>query len=136
MDYSVEKYFVKTYIRKERQERLLFQLIDSRKRYEGLDRFCHNSSDLLDKRKIVLEGADLDRQKDFLTFVDKHDEPCIIISADSFIDGEVMNLKEALAVAVNLVEAVLIIGNGFALVFGEAEKGGREKYFLTEKRNA
>lgn len=136
MDCSAESYFVKTYIRKERQERLLFQLTNSKKRYEGLDRFCHNSADLIDKRKIVLKGDDLDRQKDFLKFADKNNKPCLIISPDSFIDGEVMNLKEAVAVAVNLFEAVIIIGNGFALVFGEVEKGGREKYLLAEKQNA
>ena len=136
MDHSAENYFVKTYIRKERQERLLFQLTSSKKRYEGLDRFCHNSYDLIDKRKIVLEGDDLDRQKDFLKFTDKHDRPCLIISPDSFIDGEVMNLKEAVAVAVNLFEAVIIIGSGFAIVFGEVEKGGREEYLLSEKPNA
>ncbi len=135
MDYSAERCFVKKYIKKERQERLLFQLTNPKKRYEGLDRFCHQSSQLIDTRKIVLKGDDLERQKEFIKFAEKHNESCLIISPDSFVDGTEMTFIEAINTALNLFEAVIIIGSDYAIVFGEVEKGGREKYLLCDSHS-
>ena len=76
IDYSMERHFVRTFIRKARRERLILQLTTPKRRYEALDRFCHQA----------------------------------VISLD----------------------AVLVIGSTFALVYGEPVKGGREKYLLSE----
>ena len=133
MEYSTEERFVRTYIRKSRQERLLYELTDPEKRYRGLDRFCHQSKELIDPDKILMSGKDLDGSKELEKFIKQHDEDCLILSPDSFIDGNSMKLKEAIEAAVMSFDAVIILGDDFAIVFGEVEKGGRDRFLLTEK---
>lgn len=41
MDYSAEKHFVQTFIRRNRRERLLYELTTPKKRMDGVSRFCH-----------------------------------------------------------------------------------------------
>ncbi len=48
MDYSAEERFIKNFIKKRYRERLLFELTTPKKRYDGLDRFCHQASELID----------------------------------------------------------------------------------------
>ena len=130
MDYSAETYFVESYIKKDRQKRMLYELTTPKKRYEGLDRFCHNSSKLIDHNKVILEGDDLERQPEFFNFIKKHRENCLILSPDSFIDGSVMTLPLALKAAADSFDAVIVLGYDYCLVYGEVEKGGREKYLM------
>ena len=59
MDYRAERFFVSTFIRKDRRERLLLQLTSPSRRYEGISRFCHQAADLIDPSRILLEGKDL-----------------------------------------------------------------------------
>ncbi len=131
MDYLVEPFFVKAFIRKERRERLLYELTTPSKRYNGVSRFCHQSEEFLDPQKILMQGEDLDRRPEFKQFIKKHDETCYILSPDSFLDEQFMSLKEAVDSAVMCMDAVVIVGNTFAIVFGEVMKGGRGKYLLT-----
>ena len=132
MDYLTEERFVRSFIKRSRQERLLFELTSPKKRYSGISRFCHNSVDLLDPRKIRMEGEDLDRSAEFLSFVREHKESCFIMSPDSFIDGQWLPFAEAVEQAVLCSDAAVIIGSDFALVLGEPVKGGRGKYLLTD----
>ena len=48
MEHTAERYFIQTFIRKSRRERLLFELTTATRRYDGLSRFCHQSRELLD----------------------------------------------------------------------------------------
>ena len=48
MDCSAEERFVRSFVVKERQERLLYELTRPKKRYDGLSRFCHTAEQLLD----------------------------------------------------------------------------------------
>lgn len=133
MDYKAEQYFVQTFVRKNRRERLLFELMTPRKRYDGISRFCHEAEELLDHAKIVMSGEDIDRLPEFERFVRSHDEVCLILSPDGFIDGQNVRLKDAVPMAVMCPDAVVIIGSTFAVVFGEPAKGGRGKYLLSEQ---
>ena len=65
MEYLNERYFVQTFIRKDRRERLLYELTTPGKRYDGISRFCHQAKGLLDPAKIIMEGEDLDRHPEF-----------------------------------------------------------------------
>ncbi len=47
MDYSNEQHFVQSFIRKARRERLLYELTTPEKRYDGVNRFCHQAKELL-----------------------------------------------------------------------------------------
>ena len=133
-NFEEERRFVETYLKKDRQKRLLYELTTPKKRYEGLDRFCHNSSKLIDMNKVVLQGDDLERQPEFFKFIKKHPEDCVILSPDSFIDGLTMALPQALKAAVESFDAVIILGDKYCLVYGEVEKGGREKYLLVSEQ--
>jgi hypothetical protein len=134
MDYAEERRFVRLFIRKVRRERLLYELTNPRKRYDGLSRFCHNAAELLDAGKIALSGENLERQTVFRGFVERHDELCFILSPDFSLDGRKENLSAALHLASACFDAVIILGDSFAVVYGEVMKGGREKYLLTQER--
>ncbi len=134
MDYERERRFVQAFIRKDRRERLLFELTTPKKRRDGVDRFCHQAKELLDPAGILMEGEDLDRRPAFWRFMEGHDEIVLMLSPDFYADEWLLPLKDAVAQAALSLDAVLIMGSGFALVFGEPVKGGRGKFLLSEER--
>lgn len=107
------------------------ELTTPRRRYRGLDRFCHSSGDLVDPGKIRMQGEELDRREDFRTFVEEHDEICTLLSPEPAMDGMEVPLDEAVRIAVMCPDAVIIVGSSFAVVYGESYRK-REKYLLTE----
>ena len=129
-DYQIEKEIIQSFIRKNKQERLLYELTKPDKRSKGLDRFAHQAQDLLYPDKISLKGCDLTKQDEFRRFLEQHEENCHIISNDPKLDRQYLPLSEAIIQADYSFEAVLIKGKDFLLVFSEAEKGGRMKYLL------
>ena len=131
MDYRAERFFVSSFIRKDRRERLLLQLTSLSRRYEGISRFCHQASDLIDPSKILFKGKDLERQKAFTDFVSRHRETCLCLSPDPCLHERLLPFEEAADIAFMGCDAALVIGSSFALVVGEAVKGGREKYLLS-----
>ena len=131
-DYSAEQQFVQAFIRKNRRERLLYELTTPEKRYDGVSRFCHQAQDFLDPAKIVMEGEDLERRPEFAQFVRRHDELCFVLSPDFWLDEQFLPLQDAVRKAAVCPDAVLILGSTFAVVFGEPMKGGRGKYLLSE----
>ncbi|MBQ6986380.1 MAG: hypothetical protein IJR48_02965 [Oscillibacter sp.] len=131
MDYAEERRFVRLFVRKSRRERLLYELTNPGKRYDGLSRFCHHAGKLLDARRILLSGEDLERQAAFRGFVEGHDEACFILSPDFSLDGRTARFSAALGLASGCFDAAIILGGSFAVVYGEVMKGGRGKYLLT-----
>lgn len=125
--------FVQSFVRKERRERLLYELTRPEKRAAGLDRFCHQSRALLDPRMIRMEGEGLERRAEFRRFVETRGESCLVLSPDPYLNGLLLPLERAVALAAIGCDAALILGNDFAVVFGEAVKGGRDKLLLTEE---
>ena len=136
VDYSQEAHFVRSFIRKNRQDRLLHELTAPEKRYDGVSRFCHRARDFLDPAKIVMEGEDLDRRPEFERFVQQHDELCFVLSLDFWMDEQFLPLKDAVDRAIVSLDAVVILGSTFAVVFGEPMKGGRGKFLLSEEFKA
>ena len=128
MDYSAEQLFVNSFIRKKRRERLLYELTTPGKRYDGISRFCHQSAELLDPSKIKLEGTDMDRNPIFEDFLRDHDEECFVLSPEFYPEVQQLPLKDAVRYASMSTDAALIIGSNFAVVYGEAMKGGRDKF--------
>ena len=134
MDFETERYFVSTFIRKNRRDRVMHELTDPKKRYKGLDRFCHQTTDLIDLNKVVMKGSNLEDQPGFIMFMKTHDQEVAILSPDSFIDGQKMTFREAVVQALVCSDAVIIVGSDFAVIFAEAMKGGRDKYLLCETK--
>lgn len=131
MAHMDEGQFVRLFIRKERRERLMYELTHPEKQRDGLDRFCHQSKELLDPKRVMMEGGDLERREDFRRFVAEHDELCFVLSLEFYLDEALLPLQEAVRQAAFSMDAVLILGSNFAIVFGEPMKGGREKYLLS-----
>ena len=133
IDYSNEQHFVQSFIRKNRRERLLYELSTPEKRYDGVSRFCHQAEELLEPSRIIMEGEDLDRRPEFDSFVRQHDEICFVLSPEFYTDEQFLPLRDAVHRAIISLDAVIIMGSTFAVVFGEPVKGGRGKYLLSEK---
>ena len=110
----------------------MFELTTPKKRYAGLDRFCHQASELIDPAKIYLEGDDLDRRPEFKDFCKKHPGICRVLSPEFYWDEIAVPLDEAVEMAIMSLDAFLVLGDGFAIIFGEPVKGGREKYLVVE----
>ena len=134
VDYSAERHFVQSFIRKNRRERLLYELTTPEKRYDGVSRFCHQSREFLDPAKILMEGEDLERKPSFERFVLQHDELCFVLSPDFWLDEQFLPLKDAVGQATVCPDAVLSLVSTFAVVFGEPMKGGRGKFLLSERQ--
>lgn len=115
--YEAEVRFVERYIRKERKERLLHELTDPRKRYRGLDRFCHNAGKYIDPGTVV---KDTELPEGMYT----------ILSPDPRADGLVLPLQEALEVSTMCLDATILLGEAYAVVTEEAMKGSRIRYVL------
>ena len=124
--------FVYSFIRKSRRERILYELTKPERRYDGISRFCHQAKELLDPSKIVMEGDGMDHGSKLESFVRKNSESCLVLSPDPVLDEQILSLEDALNLAISCTDAVLILGSTFVFVFTEAEKGGRERYLLSE----
>ena len=141
MDYQAEQHFVQTFIRKNRRERLLFELTSPAKRYNGISRFCHQAEDLLDPAKIIMKGNGLHDLPGLQRFIHDNDEICTVLSPQYGSEGRQMVFEDAVNTASLIPDAFLILGSTFAAVFTEPGKGGREIFVLSEsadtpRRNA
>ena len=79
-----------------------------------------------------MQGDNLEFRPEFRSFVKEHNEQCYVLSPDYSLDCSYLPLKDAVEAVAMGTEAAVIVGSTFAVVFGEAEKGGREKYLLEE----
>lgn len=129
-----ESEFVGSFIRRDRRERLLHELNDPKKRYKALDRFSHDSENLLDPKKIVLSSHDLSKEKDFPKYIKDHNEDLTILSTDPYINGIQAVLQDALQYARMSTEAAIVLGEGIAIVKTEAMKKDTMEYLLLERK--
>ncbi|MDO4415473.1 MAG: hypothetical protein Q4C20_10350 [Erysipelotrichaceae bacterium] len=125
--------FVRTYIIREKQERLLHELNHPAKRPRAIDRFSHTSSLLLKPSKIIMKDENLSHLTEFRQFMKQHDTDCLILSADSFLNEKTMRFSEAVQYASASGECAVIIGDTFACVYGEYTPNGRDEYLLCEE---
>ena len=130
MDERKEKHFIEHFITKSRQDRLLYELFSPKKRNEGIERFCHQADNFLEPGKIRIKDSNLEHLPAFLKFVQEHDESVYVLSPDPVLNEQVISLTIAVDEAAANSDAVILLGDTFAIVFAEAEKSGRDKYLL------
>ena len=133
MNKQKETYFLQNFIRKSRRERLEYELNTPKKRMEGIERFCHQAPDFLAPEKIRIKDSNLENLPAFLKFVREHEESVYLLSPDPLLNEQILTLNEAVDLAAANSDAVIMIGDTFAIVFAEAEKGGRDNYLLYQK---
>ena len=126
MDFSIEIDFVKKHIKKEYQERIIFELQSKKKREKAISRFSHSSEMILKDQFVKCTMAEL---QNHLTDSCGVKEECYMISGDT-LDGHILPLHAAVEYCKASHMAVILISSKFAVVKEEFE-GGQPQVFIS-----
>ena len=130
MDYVIEKSFVNKYINKNRKERILYELKSSKKRKNAVSRFCHNTSDLLNKEKIIYK-ADYYSERFFKEiFKEKKIHQGYIVAMDDKFDGKIVSEIDFFDMVLIDLMCVIFITDNNCVIISEEENGKRESFLL------
>ena len=112
-----ETVFVETYIKKEYQERLLFELKSPRKREKALSRFAYDVKKLFKPSilvtKIAIEDAHIELQN-------KNEKTCYLISGDEH-DGQFFSIDTAFQYFVDTYMPMILVHKEQAFLKEEVE---------------
>lgn len=127
---EIEKSFVKRFIKKTKQDRLLFEL-SGKKRQHGIERFCHNTEDLIDTERIAYSGNNLFLDE-ILRIIKQYKVPesCYIIACQKELDKKHVSFEDALGLVLGNGMAAIIICNDFAVIETEQYSGTPFRYIL------
>ena len=102
---EIEKSFVDNFVKKSKQERLVYEL-SGKKRQNGIGRFCHNAEDIIKSDRIVTSGNKLFFDE-ILSLAKQYNVLglCYIIAYSPNLDRKTCTLNDALN---------LVLGNGMA----------------------
>ena len=125
---EIEESFIRKYIKKQRRDRIYYELTNTKKRKDAIGRFCHNAEDFLDRRKITYQGTDMAEGIELINrFSEKE---CYTISWDDEIDGGVYPALEAIDKINAVGMASIAIFENFCIVKTEQEQGPAEIFLL------
>ena len=127
---EIEKSFVKRFIKKTKQDRLLFEL-SGKKRQHGIERFCHNTEDLIDTERIAYSGNNLFLDE-ILRIIKQYTVPesCYILACQKELDKKHVSFEDALGLVLGNGMAAIIICNDFAVIETEQYSGTPFRYIL------
>lgn len=130
MDRGIEDNFVKTFVVKDKRDRLLYELF-GKKREQGIGRFCHNADKMLVKGKIAASGNYL-YYDEILQEVEKYKVSgnWYIMSMNKSMDGIVCQFDEALDLVLGNGMAAIIVSDSIAIVETEQYRGTPVRYIL------
>ena len=128
MNKLIEENFVKSYIIKNRRERLLFELW-GKKRSDGICRFCHGADTLIDASKIKLKGQYISTELGNIVATAKS-RKCYVISFFEELDGKEFNKDEVLELILGCGMPSIAVFDDFAIIETEQEQGPAIKYLL------
>ena len=122
MDITIEQEFIKKYIDKGYQERLLLELGSAKRRTKALSRFSHNVEEILNKSIV---------KKEITNFGDikETDQAIYVISWDDN-DGTQTSFADAIKYCESAYTSVVLIGKTFALIKEETEGGTPKIFYL------
>ena len=127
MNIAIEQAFIKKYIDKGYQERLLLELGSAKRRTKALSRFSHNVEEILNKSIAKKEITNLGDIKET-------DKTLYVISWDKN-DGTQTSFADAIKYCETAYTSVVLIGESFALLKEETE-GGTPKMFYLKSNEA
>lgn len=122
MNNDIEKRFIKAYIDKNYQERLLYELGSSKKRVNALSRFSHSVDRILKEsvnQQIVTDVTNL-REPNQSVYIISWDEK----------DGTSMPFSEAARYIETTYTSTILIGEDFSLIKEETEKGAPRIFYI------
>lgn len=130
MNNEIEKKFIQQFIIKNKQDRLLFEL-SSKKRQNGIGRFCHSADDYLIKDKIKLSGNKL-YYDEIVKAAEKYSssKQWYIIAYDPMLDKKLCKLSDALDLVLGNGMAAIIVADNMAIVETEQCMGTPMRYVL------
>lgn len=125
MDFDIETFFVKKSIKREYQERILFELKSKKHREKAISRFAHSANSFLKNDFLNC---------DFSCFINqfvqnKNLATCYIIS-NGLYDGESLPTQEAIEFCQKSYVTVILISSKFIAVKEEVEKGSSMIFVL------
>lgn len=128
MDIQIEQYFIHTYITKNRQDRLLYELSSPKKRGDGIQRFCHGTMQLIKPSMIRYQGKDVSVLQNNINMCQENQ--CYLISDDSTIDGTWQDRETVLSQIIENGGASIAIFKDFVIIETEQVQGAAEKFVL------
>ncbi len=127
---EIEESFVKRFIKKAKQDRLLFEL-SGKKRQHGIERFCHNAEDMINTERIIYSGNDLFPDEILkITKQYKVPESCYIIAYQKELDKKYVSLTDALDLVFGNGMAAIIVCKDFAIIETAQCSGTPFRYVL------
>lgn len=132
MDRIIEEKFVRTFIEKRIQDRIIFELSDSKRRDTAIDRFCHRTDDLV-KPKYILHKSNKLWSDEILNMISElsNEKSCYVISFLPDIDGIQTTLEGALSRCLGAgMPSIMIVGENIAVIETEQVQGPATKYIL------
>lgn len=128
MNKEIEEKFVKTFVERDKRDRLLFELLSKKKRDIAIQRL-YNS---LDRKYKVIEDNKI-KDKELLSVIKPYinmEAPCYVI-ADSVDDGNILPFKTAFDKMINGGMAYAILyGDNIVIMKDEMYYGAPMKIFL------
>lgn len=126
--YNKEETFIKTFVRKDRQERYLSLVTSKKGRNKFLKYLPHNISNELDPKYVKgVNGSSKDIYEKLKSKGVARE--CYVISELSEIDGQVLNLTEVLNQVIGRGMATVLICIDSKLAYFEGEEAN-ERYIL------
>lgn len=126
----MEEKFVKMFIKKQYQERLLFEL-SSKKREKAIDRFSHETKKLLKENLILMQGEKISQEDiEKLLGIKKNSKDVYVITLNSLYDKKLIQLERAFNIFFDEYLPMIIIGETFALIRQETSGNDSMKFVL------
>lgn len=130
MEKEIEESFVKRYIVRNRQERLLYELGNKKKRIDGIARFCHGTPELIKESTIVYSGNDISFGE-LKELIDNSNEMSFyVISYYESLDAKFISSDSVLSEIIGRGMASIAIFNHFVIIETEQVQGPAMKYVL------
>lgn len=128
MDKDIEKKFVKDYIKKNRRERIYYELSSKKKRKKAIGRFCHNALDCVDESKIKYYGTNIKMGMDGVNL--NREQVGYLISWDDTIDGKMYKPNEAIENMFTVGMATIVVFSNICIIKTEQEIGMADMLIL------
>ena len=125
MNFDIEKKFVKEFIKKELQDRLIFELQSSKRREKALSRFSHNAENLFKNPFEICDEAKIKKHFD----KEQCNKKCYVLSWDE-TDASFLSMDQALAKCFNSAMSLILIFDEGAIIKEEWEKSKANFFFL------
>jgi hypothetical protein len=132
MDREIENRFVRTFLQKRIQDRVIFELASDKKRKTAIYRFCHTAEEIVKPQLIRHKSKKMD-SREIMRIAGElsAEQTCYLISSNEEIDGQRTTIAEALSCCLGYgMPSIIVIGEKVAIIETEQENGAACKYVL------